>query len=190
VVPVDFTDIYLWIDQVPLSRPKKSIARDFSDCGLVAELVKHFQPRLVEVHNYPPASNPKAKVSNWNTLNKRVLSRLQIALSQEQIEDLVAAKPGRIERFFAMLKPKLEAYRHEPTAGHVSGFPAKPKNLGYSELNSPQKLLGVENIHPNFAKHPEMMRAVSPDGRHLQQIPKYFEAPMHQGFSLDHRWNH
>ena len=26
-------DIYKWIDEIPLSRPKKNIARDFSDGG-------------------------------------------------------------------------------------------------------------------------------------------------------------
>jgi len=26
--------IYTWIDEVPLSRPKKNIARDFSDGGM------------------------------------------------------------------------------------------------------------------------------------------------------------
>jgi hypothetical protein len=26
-------DLYTWIDEIPLSRPKRSIARDFSDGG-------------------------------------------------------------------------------------------------------------------------------------------------------------
>ena len=29
----DLTDVYNWIDQLPLSRPKKNITRDFSDGG-------------------------------------------------------------------------------------------------------------------------------------------------------------
>uniref|UniRef100_W5MA54 Uncharacterized protein n=1 Tax=Lepisosteus oculatus TaxID=7918 RepID=W5MA54_LEPOC len=28
-------DLYAWIDQIPLSRPKRSVARDFSDGGYV-----------------------------------------------------------------------------------------------------------------------------------------------------------
>lgn len=28
-------DLYTWVDQIPLSRPKRSISRDFSDGGLV-----------------------------------------------------------------------------------------------------------------------------------------------------------
>ncbi|PAA94639.1 hypothetical protein BOX15_Mlig017903g1 [Macrostomum lignano] len=37
-------DLYAWIDQIPLSRPKKNIARDFSDGVLMAEVVKHYFP--------------------------------------------------------------------------------------------------------------------------------------------------
>ena len=33
-------DLYAWIDQVPLSRSKRRIERDFSDGVMVGELVK------------------------------------------------------------------------------------------------------------------------------------------------------
>ena len=52
----EFMYIYEWIDSLPLSRPKKNISRDFSDGGLLAEVIKHYYPKLVDVHNYPPAS--------------------------------------------------------------------------------------------------------------------------------------
>ena len=41
--------IYQWVDEVPLSRPKRNIARDFADGVLVAENVSHYFPRLVEL---------------------------------------------------------------------------------------------------------------------------------------------
>jgi hypothetical protein len=44
--------IYNWVDEIPLSRPKRNISRDFGDGVLMAEIVKHFCPRLVEIHNY------------------------------------------------------------------------------------------------------------------------------------------
>ena len=28
---MDLNDLYNWVDEIPLSRPKKSIARDFAD---------------------------------------------------------------------------------------------------------------------------------------------------------------
>ena len=48
--------IYEWVDSIPLSRPKKNISRDFCDCVLLAEIIKHYIPRLVDLHNYPSTS--------------------------------------------------------------------------------------------------------------------------------------
>ena len=48
-------EVYNWVDEIPLSRPKKNIARDFSDAVLVAETVKHFIPPIVDLHNYSNA---------------------------------------------------------------------------------------------------------------------------------------
>ena len=77
---VDLTDdelneLYTWVDQIPLSRPKKNIARDFSDGLMVAEVVKFFIPKIVSVHNYPASSNVKQKTTNWNTLNSKPKSQ-------------------------------------------------------------------------------------------------------------------
>ena len=30
----ELQDLYTWIDEIPLSRPKKNISRDFSDAGI------------------------------------------------------------------------------------------------------------------------------------------------------------
>lgn len=58
-----------WIDGLPFSRPKKNLSRDFSDGVLVAEILKNYHPKLVQLHNYPSASALNAKFSNWKTLN-------------------------------------------------------------------------------------------------------------------------
>ena len=63
-------ELYLWVDEVPFSRPKKLIARDFSDAVLMAELVAHFLPRLVDVKNYVPSTATQTKVGNWKLLNR------------------------------------------------------------------------------------------------------------------------
>ena len=38
----DLQRVYQWVDEIPLSRPKRNIARDFSDGVLTAEIVQHF----------------------------------------------------------------------------------------------------------------------------------------------------
>lgn len=37
----DLTRLYTWVDEIKLSRPKRNIARDFSDGVLVAEVRKN-----------------------------------------------------------------------------------------------------------------------------------------------------
>ena len=34
----ELNEVYNWVDEIPLSRPKKNISRDFSDGCLVAEV--------------------------------------------------------------------------------------------------------------------------------------------------------
>ena len=47
--------VYNWVDEIPLSRPKRNISRDFSDGVLMAEIAKHYVPNFVELHNYSQA---------------------------------------------------------------------------------------------------------------------------------------
>lgn len=57
----ELNEIYSWVDSIPLSRPKKNIARDFSDGLLLAEIVSQNIPGLVEMHNYSSANSRKQK---------------------------------------------------------------------------------------------------------------------------------
>ncbi|GFO16430.1 sperm flagellar protein 1 [Plakobranchus ocellatus] len=66
---VELESLYQWIDRVPLSRPKKNLGKDFSDGVLVGEIIKHYFPRLVDLHNYTPAAATKQKMENWFLLN-------------------------------------------------------------------------------------------------------------------------
>ncbi len=48
----ELQDLYMWVDGIPLSRPKKNIARDFSDGGMCDSL------RSSAVHPHPPLKFP------------------------------------------------------------------------------------------------------------------------------------
>lgn len=67
--------IYNWVDEIPLSRPKKNISRDFADGVLVAEIVAHYLPKMIELHNYSPAHSVSSKTYNWNTLNRKCIEK-------------------------------------------------------------------------------------------------------------------
>ncbi|KAG1708207.1 hypothetical protein DVH05_024890 [Phytophthora capsici] len=105
--------VYAWIDEIPLSRPKKSISRDFSDGILAAEVVAFYFPKLVQMHNYSAANSIKQKQYNWSTLNRKVFKRLHISLSKEDIDDLVQCQSGAIERLLVKLQIKIANYREK-----------------------------------------------------------------------------
>ncbi|CAG9316889.1 SPEF1_3 [Blepharisma stoltei] len=106
----ELTRIYEWVDSIPLSRPKRNIARDFSDGVLIAEIFKHFIPSIIDLHNYPPANAARQKLANWETLNKKVLSRLDFQMDVRAINDIVNCVPEAIEKVLKIFKEKIEIY--------------------------------------------------------------------------------
>ncbi|XP_046630017.1 sperm flagellar protein 1 [Neodiprion virginianus] len=100
-------EIYAWIDQIQFSRPKRNIARDFSDAVLMAELLKKYYPRYVDVHNYIAGSSIAKKIDNWAMLNRKVLSKLDMKLSKEVIGRLANSQQGVIEKVLSSLRAKI-----------------------------------------------------------------------------------
>lgn len=39
---------------------------------LMAEVISHYFPKLVELHNYISSSSANTKLANWNTLNSKI----------------------------------------------------------------------------------------------------------------------
>ncbi|KPA82168.1 hypothetical protein ABB37_03297 [Leptomonas pyrrhocoris] len=103
----DLHELYTWVDEIPISRSKRNIARDFADGCSVAEILKFFFPKLVDLHNYVPAMSHEKKLDNWNTLNAKVLRKLYFEVPAEEVEDIVSAVPGAIERFLRALRMKI-----------------------------------------------------------------------------------
>ncbi|KAJ3149098.1 Sperm flagellar protein 1 [Geranomyces michiganensis] len=100
----DYDELYAWIDEIPLSRPKKNIQRDFSDGVVAAEVNSHFLPKLVDLHNYPPANGSAQKIY------KKVLRKLDCHLSDTEIGAIVNKRPGRIEAFLSDLRAKIHGH--------------------------------------------------------------------------------
>ena len=80
-------EIHKWVDMIPLSRPKRNLARDFADAVLVAEIAAYYHPSFVELHNYPPSSSSSQKMFNWNTLNNKVCRKLGFGLNPQDMDD-------------------------------------------------------------------------------------------------------
>ncbi|KAF0687224.1 Aste57867_20986 [Aphanomyces stellatus] len=116
--------IYAWIDEIPLSRPKKNMGRDFSDGILAAEVIAFYFPKLVQMHNYSSANSVTQKQYNWGTLNGKVLKRLGFQLTKRDIDDIVQCKPGAVEEFLSKLQVKIANHRlrrNSAQEGHGGG---------------------------------------------------------------------
>ena len=103
----DLLTLYEWIDSIPLSREKKNIARDFCDGVLMAEIMKHYYPKMVDIYNYPEATSTQLKLTNWNTLCLKVFRKIGFSLSKVELENVVNSKPKAIENVLWRLYNKL-----------------------------------------------------------------------------------
>ncbi|XP_075286794.1 sperm flagellar protein 1-like [Opisthocomus hoazin] len=115
--------LYGWLDGVLLSRPRRNIARDFSDGVLAAEVVKFFFPAMVQLHSYVPASSTPQKLANWGHLNRKVLSKLSCCVPDEVLRQVVRCRPGAVEQVFLLLRQKIEEKQEQsmvvPSPGQI-----------------------------------------------------------------------
>lgn len=81
---------------------------------LLAQVLKQLYPKLVELHNYPQRNSFTLKLDNWNTLNRKVLRKLDITLAPDTLAQLCNAVPGVLERVCHDIMLK---YRADERAG-------------------------------------------------------------------------
>ncbi|XP_028404283.1 sperm flagellar protein 1-like [Dendronephthya gigantea] len=171
--------LYTWIDEIPLSRPKRNIARDFSDGVLVAEIVHNFIPKLVEIHNYSGANSISQKKDNWGTLQRKVLSRIEFKVSDDLIDGICKCRSGSIEVFLINLRNKIDKYiakrkaaalrKHHQVYDEFSPAPVPDTNsyqqmnggvgYGYDAFNTVPQQDMVESSYAMHTNHPEHYQA-------------------------------
>ena len=160
--------IYEWVDSIPLSRQKKNISRDFNDAVLFAEMIKYHYPILVDLHNYPSASSTKAKIINWETLNKKVLKKIGLKLGKNEIDDLVRSKPNAIENLLGRLY------------NIINGRP-QMNNINNSNIRKEQQHLNNNNINNNNnmmmnnEETAELMNAINEKDQEIANLQMYIK---------------
>ena len=165
--------IYEWVDSIPLSRQKKNISRDFNDAVLFAEMIKYHYPRLVDLHNYPSASSTKAKIINWETLNKKVLSKIGLKIGKNEIDDLVRSKPNAIENLLGRLyniingRPQLNNINNK--RNHVNNI---NNNLNNNNNNN---VINSNNIIINNEETAELINAINEKDQEIAKLQEYIK---------------
>ncbi len=182
----EIMSIYEWVDSIPLSRQKKNMARDFNDAVLLAEMIKHYYPKLVELHNYPSASSTKQKLSNWNTLNNKVLKKLGLKISNEEINNVMNSKPNAIENLLS------KVYRA------IHNLPQESQGNKNNNNNNTVKSGNKKNNFNNDFNNEEVEKLqelinekdheISEMEEHLEDLKKRIEDSNQNQSELEKRW--
>lgn len=156
-------ELFAWVDEFKLSRPKRNFTRDFSDGVLTAEILKNFFPKHVENHNYINANSVNQKMANWDTLNRKVMSKMNYQIPRQLCERMCKNESGVAEVFLFDLKNKLQIHQSklqqkqqvksgaEETTGMFNGGPTGSRsNLLNLDIHNPMPLsqLNLQNIDP------------------------------------------
>ncbi|XP_052098472.1 sperm flagellar protein 1-like isoform X6 [Mytilus californianus] len=188
---VEVENLYHWIDRIPLSRPKKNVVKDFSDGVLVAEIVAHYLPKWVELHNYTPAAATKQKMENWYLLNRRVLRKLDLDLSDDVIRALANTtnpKPRVIEKVLMLLRMQIDKMMEKQEAL----VPVTSKSTGRhspEKISSPRKYQRGEipHSHPDRSLFTASLNDFDGtylgDGKQPLYEPKLFIVPSSENVS-------
>eukprot|EP00834_Sanchytrium_tribonematis_P001903 NODE_50_length_31184_cov_0.705099.p24 type:complete len:170 gc:universal NODE_50_length_31184_cov_0.705099:2204-2713(+) len=136
-------EMLLWIDKIPLSRPKKNFSRDFSDGMLAAEVLKYYYPKVVDLHNYPSTSSVQQKLENWRILNNKVLKKLGIKVTDNQIQSVASCSLNAAEEVMVLIMQKINT--NSPS--HSNSFKGEP----IEELASMTKI-------PNYEETIQMLQ--------------------------------
>ena len=157
--------IYEWVDSIPLSRQKKNISRDFNDAVLFAEMIKYHYPRLVDLHNYPNASSTKAKMINWETLNKKVLEKIGLKLNKSEIDDLVRSKPNAIENLLGRLYNIIHG---KPQMNNISNKKHHLNNMNNNVIRN-------NNMMMNNEETAELINAINEKDQEISKLQDYIK---------------
>jgi len=145
----DLMYIYEWVDNIPLSKPKKNISRDFSDGVLLAEIVKYHIPKLVDIHNYPVSNSSTQKLYNWNTLNTKVFKKIGLNLSKGEIDAVLQYKPLAVENILKKLYEKIRIYSNNVQNNQQNEGLENSSNIENISNNQQQKPMMIKKNNQN-----------------------------------------
>lgn len=113
----------------------------------MAELLKLHYPQLLEIYNCITTNNVSKKKDNWNTLNRKVFTKINLTLSNNTISQLANCQHGTIEKLLFSLLDQVNndnysSRVHEPEIEIIES--GKKKFFFYSSQ------IKIENVFEKF----------------------------------------
>lgn len=93
--PIEQYELNQWLEQNEIH--SNNLRRSFTDVLPLARLLSRHYPELIDLNYYPPKNSVHNKLCNWESFNKRVLSRLGVQLTREQMVRVARSVPGSVD---------------------------------------------------------------------------------------------
>lgn len=95
LTPIEQYELNQWLEQNDIH--SNNLRRFFTDVLPLARLLSRHYPELIDLNYYPPKNSVHNKLCNWESFNKRVLSRLGVQLTREQMVRVARSIPGSVD---------------------------------------------------------------------------------------------
>lgn len=183
--PVDQREeLKAWLEENEMTY--KNLIRDFSDCVLIAQLIKKLYPKSIDLHNYQPGNGFNIKYHNWLTLNTKVLPKLNLQQPKSVLEKFAKSTPGYVDQFLCNLmnaykssKQKEEVYDKETQKVWTENDEIisinVSKKVGDAIIQIPQKMILYslyEELTRTLKKKDSCILAAEQKITHLENIVK------------------
>ncbi|XP_030381401.1 uncharacterized protein LOC115629168 isoform X2 [Scaptodrosophila lebanonensis] len=180
-----------------------NLRRSFTDVLPLARLLSRLYPELVDVNHYPPRNSVQSKISNWTLFNKRVLERLGVRITREEMDRVARSVPGSIDLLlFSIMRAHMETVgkrkeqrqlRHEENTGD-SAASDDDKTSQQDDIDKPEETMTTDDLNTSLAPvasgnevveaRPQMLRSHiadtglnSPERSLVSNAKKTFNSP-------------
>nr|XP_033796466.1 sperm flagellar protein 1-like [Geotrypetes seraphini] len=137
---------------------------------MVAEVVKYFLPKLVDMHNYVSANSTQQKLSNWGILNRKVFSKLDFHVSEDSVKNLVAHVSGVIESILYALRLKINEKLQEKRIREKATIQTKDFRYSTDIEKSPLDYITMSSYGKNIPNQNPPEWTYSHPGRSTQSL--------------------
>ncbi|XP_030381400.1 uncharacterized protein LOC115629168 isoform X1 [Scaptodrosophila lebanonensis] len=137
-----------------------NLRRSFTDVLPLARLLSRLYPELVDVNHYPPRNSVQSKISNWTLFNKRVLERLGVRITREEMDRVARSVPGSIDLLlFSIMRAHMETVgkrkeqrqlRHEENTGD-SAASDDDKTSQQDDIDKPEETMTTDDLNTSLA---------------------------------------
>lgn len=117
---------------------------------LMSEVVGHFFPEKVDLHNYSKSNSVHKKEYNWMTLNQKVFSKMGFTISKSDIKDVVTCVKGTVEQVLYQIQVKMASYQQRKKRAQDNKTAVSP-NYAHNDNSSSNNNNSNSNTEPYFS---------------------------------------